>query len=162
MDSKQVIVIRRDLKMRRGKEVAQGSHASMAWLSHRLGYLPIIAYVGIALGVSIIALSQIDKTFATFYMVLSFFIAFNTSYFMFSAVERHWLTFRFTKVCVQVDSEKELDEIVQKAKAKGVIVYTIIDSGKTEFGGVPTKTCCAVGPDKPHKIDEITGHLKLY
>lgn len=30
---KQVIVIRRDLKMRRGKEIAQGSHASCAFLS---------------------------------------------------------------------------------------------------------------------------------
>ncbi len=29
---KQVIVIRRDLNMRRGKEIAQGSHASMAFL----------------------------------------------------------------------------------------------------------------------------------
>ena len=29
---KQVIVIRKDLKMRRGKEIAQGSHASMAFL----------------------------------------------------------------------------------------------------------------------------------
>jgi peptidyl-tRNA hydrolase, PTH2 family len=31
-DVKQVIVIRRDLKMRRGKEIAQGAHASSAWL----------------------------------------------------------------------------------------------------------------------------------
>ena len=29
---KQVIIIRKDLKMRRGKEIAQGSHASMAFL----------------------------------------------------------------------------------------------------------------------------------
>ncbi len=29
---KQVIVIRKDLKMRRGKEIAQGSHASMEFL----------------------------------------------------------------------------------------------------------------------------------
>ncbi|MGZ3423232.1 MAG: peptidyl-tRNA hydrolase, partial [Polyangiales bacterium] len=33
---KQVIVVRRDLKMRRGKEIAQGSHASMAFLTERL------------------------------------------------------------------------------------------------------------------------------
>lgn len=36
MSVKQVIVIRRDLKMRRGKEIAQGSHASMMWLSERV------------------------------------------------------------------------------------------------------------------------------
>jgi peptidyl-tRNA hydrolase, PTH2 family len=35
MEAKQVIVIRRDLKMRRGKEIAQGSHASLAWLRER-------------------------------------------------------------------------------------------------------------------------------
>lgn len=33
---KQVIVIRRDLKMRRGKEIAQGSHASIAFLTRKL------------------------------------------------------------------------------------------------------------------------------
>lgn len=32
-DVKQVIVIRRDLNMRRGKEIAQGAHASSAWLA---------------------------------------------------------------------------------------------------------------------------------
>jgi PTH2 family peptidyl-tRNA hydrolase len=33
---KQVILIRRDLKMRRGKEIAQGSHASMDFLVERI------------------------------------------------------------------------------------------------------------------------------
>ena len=33
---KQVVVIRRDLKMRRGKEIAQGAHAAMAWLTRRM------------------------------------------------------------------------------------------------------------------------------
>ena len=34
---KQVIVMRKDLKMRRGKEIAQGSHASIAFLSKNYG-----------------------------------------------------------------------------------------------------------------------------
>jgi PTH2 family peptidyl-tRNA hydrolase len=33
---KQVILVRRDLNMRRGKEIAQGSHASMAFLLDRI------------------------------------------------------------------------------------------------------------------------------
>src|SRR5262249_31123105 len=36
MEPKQVIVMRRDLGMRRGKEIAQGAHASMIWLSLRI------------------------------------------------------------------------------------------------------------------------------
>jgi PTH2 family peptidyl-tRNA hydrolase len=36
--AKQVIVIRRDLKMRRGKEIAQGAHASTAWLAVKLHF----------------------------------------------------------------------------------------------------------------------------
>ena len=36
MKVKQVILIRKDLKMRRGKEIAQGSHASVAFLTTAL------------------------------------------------------------------------------------------------------------------------------
>ena len=36
MQVKQVIIIRRDLKMRRGKEIAQGSHASIAFLLEKI------------------------------------------------------------------------------------------------------------------------------
>jgi len=35
-DVKQVIIIRKDLKMRRGKEIAQGAHAAMRWLTSRI------------------------------------------------------------------------------------------------------------------------------
>jgi PTH2 family peptidyl-tRNA hydrolase len=42
-----------------------------------------------------------------------------------------------------------------------VVFDLIIDSGKTEFGGVPTKTCLAIGPDYSEKIDKVTGNLKL-
>ncbi len=36
MSVKQVIVMRHDLKMRRGKQIAQGAHASMSFLTRRL------------------------------------------------------------------------------------------------------------------------------
>jgi peptidyl-tRNA hydrolase, PTH2 family len=44
--TKQVIVIRRDLRMRRGKEIAQGAHASMAWLKQRV--MPLLSQAGAA------------------------------------------------------------------------------------------------------------------
>ncbi len=44
--TKQVIVIRRDLGMRRGKEIAQGAHASMAWLRQRV--MPLLTPAGAA------------------------------------------------------------------------------------------------------------------
>ena len=40
---KQVIVMRHDLKMRRGKQIAQGAHASMAFLTLRLQNSPSIS-----------------------------------------------------------------------------------------------------------------------
>lgn len=74
---------------------------------------------------------------------------------------REWLNGRFTKICVSVNSEAELKEVYEKAKAAGIICSLIEDSGLTEFKGVPTLTCCAIGPDYPEKIDPITGELDL-
>jgi PTH2 family peptidyl-tRNA hydrolase len=51
---KQVIVIRRDLRMRRGKEIAQGAHASMAWLRQRV--LQALATSGVT------ELSEVERT----------------------------------------------------------------------------------------------------
>lgn len=72
-----------------------------------------------------------------------------------------WLTGRFTKVCVSVDSEEALLAVVERAKAAGVPVALITDAGQTEFHGVPTKTCCAVGPAWAEDVDAITGALPL-
>lgn len=72
-----------------------------------------------------------------------------------------WISGAFTKVCVSVDSEKELLEIFNRAKEAGLICGLITDAGLTEFNGVPTKTCCAIGPAWASDIDKITGHLKL-
>jgi PTH2 family peptidyl-tRNA hydrolase len=72
-----------------------------------------------------------------------------------------WLGGRFTKVCVSVDSEAALDAIVDKARSAGVPVALIVDAGQTEFKGVPTKTCCAVGPAWVEDVDAVTGGLPL-
>ena len=72
-----------------------------------------------------------------------------------------WLGGRFTKVCVSVDSEAALDAVVDRARAAGVPCALIVDAGHTEFHGVPTKTCCAVGPAWTDAVDAITGELPL-
>lgn len=125
--AKQVIVMRKDLNMRKGKMIAQGAHAS----------LRVILLAGSA-----------DAARETYSITMTEPMA-------------AWLTGRFTKVCVSVDSEAALDDVVARAEAAGVPVALITDAGATEFHGVPTKTCCAVGPAWTEDVDAITGGLSL-
>lgn len=74
---------------------------------------------------------------------------------------KQWLEGAFTKVCVYVNSEQELLDVVQAAKDAGLYNALITDSGLTEFNGVPTNTCAAIGPAFIERIDRITGHLPL-
>jgi len=74
---------------------------------------------------------------------------------------REWMEESYTKITCSVDSEQELDEIYNKAKEAGLETHLVIDSGLTEFNGVPTKTIVAIGPHYADKIDPITKHLKL-
>lgn len=122
---KQVIVMRHDLKMRRGKQIAQGAHASMAFLTRRLQSRSSIC---------------MDD---------------------FSPNEQTWIAGSFAKVCVRCNSEQELMTIHDSAIEMGLEVHLIIDSGRTEFHGQPTRTCLAIGPDDASKIDQVTGHLEL-
>jgi PTH2 family peptidyl-tRNA hydrolase len=73
----------------------------------------------------------------------------------------HWLNHSFRKIVCYVDSLEELEEIHQKALDAGLISHMIEDNGVTEFGGVKTKTCIAVGPAWEDKFIGITDHLKL-
>lgn len=130
---KQIIVIRKDLKMRRGKEIAQGAHASISFLSKRIRKCiendgPGIMRVAIDL----------------------------------SEPEMAWIMGRFRKICCIANSEEELLELHKKAEEAGLESHLIQDSGRTEFHGEPTNTCLAIGPDEDEKIDKITGHLTLY
>ena len=124
--AKQVIVMRKDLGMRKGKMIAQGAHASLKVLTDRK--------------------RSVDDTSYTIELTPAL---------------AAWFTGRFTKVCVSVDSEAALDAIVERARAANVPVALIVDAGKTEFHGVPTKTCCAVGPAWTDEVDAITGELPL-
>ena len=72
-----------------------------------------------------------------------------------------WLANSYTKICVGVSSETELREIYNQAKEDKVLCSIITDNGTTEFGGVPTVTCIAIGPDYDEFINAYTGHLKL-
>ena len=72
-----------------------------------------------------------------------------------------WLNGVFKKVCVYVNSEDELIKIYGSAIEKGIMCSLIEDVGLTEFHGIKTKTCVAIGPDYSDRIDEITGNLPL-
>lgn len=112
---KQIIVMRKDLKMGRGKEIAQGAHASMkATLLH-----------------------------------------------MDDPRVKEWLSGKFTKIAVGVDSEQELLDLLYSAREAGLIAELCTDAGLTVFKGIETNTCIAIGPDTNEKLHPITGHLKL-
>lgn len=88
-------------------------------------------------------------------------VAVAHAYLRLSSTEQSWVFGSFTKVCCRVDSEADLDAVYEAALAAERPCALIVDAGKTEFHGVPTKTCCAIGPAMPDELDPITGHLKL-
>lgn len=73
-----------------------------------------------------------------------------------------WVNGIFTKVCVAAASEEELLEIKAKAEAAGIMTALIEDCGLTCFNGEKTLTVLALGPDSPERLDPITGNLPLY
>lgn len=125
--TKQVIVMRTDLNMRKGKMVAQGSHACLA------------AYMRI-------------RKFAE---------NFPERWGHWTEPLDAWLDNSFTKICVGVDTEAELLRIHDLTLQTGIPNYLITDNGATEFNGVPTRTCLAVGPWWSDELDPITGKLRL-
>lgn len=72
-----------------------------------------------------------------------------------------WMAGKIRKIVVGIDSIDALEELIEQAKEAGVIVTPIVDSGLTEFDGVPTLTCVGFGPDSNAKLDPLTGRLPL-
>lgn len=132
METKQVIVLRKDLSMRKGKMCAQAAHASMKVILDKMSS----TYIGS---------EAVEK-----------------SLFLRKEQPMHnWIEGLFTKVVVGCDSEEELLKLAEEAKLFRIPHALIQDAGKTEFHGVPTYTALAIGPDISQIIDKITGHLKL-
>lgn len=130
---KQVIVVRNDLKMGRGKMSAQVAHASMKIFFDRIEEIYHDA--------------RMDKPYRMNIEDIT-------------PKMKEWIEGIFTKVVVGCDDEKHLLELKNEAEKMGLPVSLIKDAGLTVFKE-PTYTCIAIGPDESDKIDEVTGHLKL-
>ena len=137
--SKMMIVMRRDLKMRKVKIAAQAGHACIDAILVALNKEGRINDFEIT--DDGIILKDSDKS---------------------TTPLSDWFKYGCAKICVYVDSEEELMNIADKAKEKGIIVAVITDAGMTEFHGVPTKTCLAVEPLPAEVADELTRNLPLY
>lgn len=117
--------------MRKGKLAAQVAHASLGVFFDRMSYI------------------DHDSMYGHYYD-------------MYMTEEMHlWKDGIFTKIVVGCEDESELLGIYENAKKLGLPVKLITDNGLTEFGGVKTNTCVAIGPADENDINPITGELKL-
>lgn len=58
---------------------------------------------------------------------------------------RRWLTSSHTKIALKVNSQAELEEIVDKAKSMRLPAAIVVDEGRTQVDP-DTITACAIGP----------------
>jgi len=134
---KQVIVLRSDLRNQQGKKVMTGKLIAQSCHAS-------IAFLTNRLRSGIEGNKQISISKE------------------FTEPELEWMKGLFTKICLKVNSEQELLDIYNRAKENNLEVHLIKDAGLTEFGGNPTLTCLAIGPDYSEAIDKITSHLSLF
>lgn len=139
--AKQMIVVRRDLKMRKGKIAAQAGHACVEAVLMALAKEQRLSDVAMDPRENGVLL-QTDNKPAT---PLS-----------------DWFQYGVAKICVYVDSEEALLDIHRQAKEAGILSALIRDAGCTEFHGQPTYTCLAFEPLPAERADAITGGLPLY
>ena len=138
MDVKMMIVVRKDLHMRKGKIAAQAGHACVE------AALMALAKEG----------RLADVTFSDGYAALP------VTGTMTPLTE--WFATGTAKVCVSVDSEEALLAVNEQARQAGLLTAVITDAGLTEFHGEPTRTCLAIEPAEAERVDPITGALMLY
>lgn len=132
--AKQVIVVRKDLNMRKGKMVAQACHASLGAL-----------------------LTMFEKNEYPDDRY-KYSVTFDED-----SVLNKWLNGIFTKICLYVNSEDELISLYDRIRQENSNIPCVMieDSGLTEFHGIKTKTCIGIGPYWSHEIDKFTSNLPL-
>ena len=139
--SKQMIVMRRDLRMRKGKIAAQAGHACVE------ATLMALAREG--------RLDQVRVTASESWVYLDDEGTPSTPL-------SRWFDAGVAKVCVYVDGEDALLDLAIRGREAGFAVALVRDAGFTEFHGEPTYTCLAFEPLAPEQIDPLTGNLPLY
>lgn len=137
--AKQMIVVRRDLHMRKGKIAAQAGHACVEAV--------------------LMALAKEDRLRDV--EIQGDYVSLRDRGREPSPLSE-WFLRGVAKICVYVDSEEALLEIDRKAKEAGIISALICDAGMTEFHGQPTYTCLAFEPQPGEVVDPITGDLPLF
>jgi PTH2 family peptidyl-tRNA hydrolase len=146
--TKQIIVMRKTFtingekrKLRTGKYTSQSAHASLGAILGQMDYHADMKYL------------HGDENEGTKTLTLELKRG--------SAIH-DWINNSFTKITLCVETEEELLAVYNKAKEAGLITCLITDKGNTEFGGVPTITCCSIGPAWSDELDPITGNLELF
>lgn len=140
--TKQVIVMRRDLKMRKGKIAAQAGHACVSVIMKAMG--------------------RAQNGLVELYINPNGYWVYNNADETYETWLEDWFNNSFTKICVYVDSEEELFEIVKKLEDKGILFSLIQDNGTTEFHGEKTYTCLATEPRPSEDFEGITSTLPLF
>lgn len=132
--TKMVIVVRRDLHMRKGKAIAQACHGAVNIVLRTLDRDGLPWYTNSE------GQTEVDGDSAL----------------------SEWFSNSYTKVCLYVDSEEELLNLKKVADEAGILSSLVLDNGTTEFHGVKTYTCLVFEPLDSRVIDPITGNLPLY
>lgn len=143
--AKQMIVMRRDLKMRKGKIAAQAGHACVEAVLMALAREHRLDQVRLATAEDGSPTWVYLDSDGTPHTALS-----------------DWFDAGVAKVCVYVDSEEALLDIADQGRERGFAVALIRDAGLTEFHGKATYTCLAFEPLRAEDVDPITGELPLY
>jgi len=136
---KQIILVRKDIKLPKGKLGSQTAHASLGVVKKLIlaGNLDPFYYDKI--------LPHPEDIYG-----------WKRDY-----IGQWWLG-SWTKVCLGLGSIDELDPLLDKCVEANLIYDIVTDNGLTVYNGTPTITCIGIEPSSSEILDPIFGHLKLY